>query len=77
MNQKTGKTAVLASPMRETKHQMNKVKETPGWFSSCQIDMGGSTGPLLSFADTRVCKIDTSVDATTPVAKTHLFEIDG
>jgi hypothetical protein len=38
------------------------VKETPGCFISCQIDMGGSTGPVLSFADTRVCEIALLVD---------------
>jgi hypothetical protein len=62
VNQKTGRTAVFARPWRETKHHRKRVKETPGCFISCQIDMGGSTGPVLSFADTRVYEIALLVD---------------
>lgn len=65
VNQKTGKTAVLARPTRETKHQMKRVNATPGCLTNCQIDMGGSAGLLLSFAVTRVCEIVMSVDTAT------------
>lgn len=58
VNQKTGRTAVLARPWSETKHQRKRVNATPGCCNNCQVDMGGSAGfPLLSFADSRVCKI--------------------